>query len=119
MADRDPQTGRRSGDARFPASLWPPAKRPCRPHDRTEAVDQLRRYYPSALIDEVTGARTRTVLVSDLGRSPDEFLVDRRGQVIDPAFVVPDQSASIEAGVPEAELIRGRHDAEDPNSGSS
>ena len=96
MADRDPQTRRRSG---------------------TEAVDQLRRDYPTALIDEVTGARTGTVLVSDLARSRDEFLVDPRGKVIDPAFVVPDQVGSIDAGVPEVELIRGRRDAEDPGSG--
>jgi hypothetical protein len=81
-------------------------------------VDQLRRAYPTALIDEITGARTGTVLVS-VAISRDEFLVDGQGQVIDPNFVVPDRAGALEPGVPEAELIRGRRGSEDPDPGGS
>jgi hypothetical protein len=118
MADREQKSSRQSRTARFPASLWPPAFRPRRPHHRTEAVDRLRRAYPTALIDEVTGARTGTVLVS-VAISRDEFLVDREGQVIDLNFVVPDRAGALESGVPEAELIRGRRGSEDPDPGGS
>jgi hypothetical protein len=56
--------------------------------------------------------------VSDLGNSGDEYLVDQRGQVIDPSFVAPDQPSAAKAGIPEAELIHGRHDSGNPRSGS-
>jgi hypothetical protein len=119
MADRKQRSRRgATGNARFPASLWPTALRPRRPQDRTEAVDQLRRAYPTALIDEITGASTGTVLVS-VAISRDEFLVDREGQVIDLNFVVPDRAGALESGVPEAELIRGRRGSEDPDPGGS
>jgi hypothetical protein len=118
MADRNQISRRPDGTPRFPASLWPKARRRRRPPDRTEAVDRLRRAYPTALIDEITGARTGTVLVS-VAISRDEFLVDRQGQVIDLNFVVPDKTGTLEAGVPAAELIRGRPDPEDPGSGTS
>jgi hypothetical protein len=80
-------------------------------------VDQLRRAHPTALIDEVTGARTGTVLVS-AALTRDEFLVDWQGRAIDLNFVVPDRAGTVEAGVPEAELIHGRHAAGDPLSGT-
>jgi hypothetical protein len=56
-------------------------------------------------------------LVSDLGNSGDEYLVAERGQVIDFSFVVPDQPGATEAGIPEAELIHGRHDPGNPSPG--
>jgi hypothetical protein len=81
-------------------------------------VNRLLRDHPSALIGEVTGARSGNVLVSDVGNSGDEYLVDERGQVIDLSFVVPDQPCATEARLPEAELIHGRHDPGNPSSGN-
>jgi hypothetical protein len=70
--------------------------------EQTRSLDELRRRYPVDVAEEAFAGRLATLRVSD--PSGTEFLIDERGQVIDPSFVIADYEEALRAGIPEDEL---------------